>query len=323
MKPMLFLLLMSALPLQAQFTYAPVNVPGALYTVARGINNNGLVVGMYGVMSCTNYDRNVPNCPTKGFKLVNGSYIKLMVPGSYTTAIMGVNDLGDLVGFYSQLVNGCAVPVYHGFIWYHTNVVKTIDAPGTDFCGTDSGITVATGINKAGTVVGGIWSFGPSGTFAQSGWVWVNGTFQPMNPQAPGSAAPCCWSVNGISNSGIISGQVFQSDFNMAWLKEAADEDFYEYFTAPANGGDTYGTGVDSATDVIGFASQAGGFFAKHIELNEGTNDAVEVHPGFLPVKYPGAQFTIPFGINDSRYLAGTYYDPNGGQHGFIAKPNF
>ena len=144
-----------------------------------------------------------------------------------------------------------------------------------------------------------------------------------MNPQAPGSAAPCCWSVNGISNNGIISGQVFQADFNMAWLKKATDEDFYEYFQAPATGSDSFGTGVNSATDVIGYATSFGGFFAKHIELNEGTNDAVEVHPGFLPVNFPNAQFTIPFGINDSHYLAGTYFDSNGGQHGFIAKPNF
>ena len=55
-----------------QFTFAPINVPGAVATVARGINNSGEVAGFYQTVACSNYDRNVPSCATKGFKLVNG-----------------------------------------------------------------------------------------------------------------------------------------------------------------------------------------------------------------------------------------------------------
>jgi uncharacterized membrane protein len=125
------------------FTYAPINVPGAAATEARGINNNGEIVGFYKTAACVDYDVKVPSCPTKGFKYVNGSFIKLMVPSSVSTAIMGVNDLGDLVGFYTK-TDGTK----HGFIWYHTNGVRTIDDPGA------SPTTVPFGINKAGTVVG-------------------------------------------------------------------------------------------------------------------------------------------------------------------------
>jgi len=130
-------------------------------------------VGFYKTTACADYDIKVPNCPTKGFKYVNGTYIKLMVPGSVTTAIMGVNDYGDLVGFYSKMVSGCSNPVFHGFIWYHQNVVKTIDYPGSDVCNTYpnnvSGSTVPFGINKAGTVVGGLWGVTPTGTFPNGG----------------------------------------------------------------------------------------------------------------------------------------------------------
>src|SRR5437016_2600722 len=88
-------------PLFAQFTFAPINVPGATSTEARGINNNGEIVGFYTIAACTEqYNLQVPTCPTHGFKLVNGAYIQLMVPPSFRTAIMGVNDYGDLVGFY-------------------------------------------------------------------------------------------------------------------------------------------------------------------------------------------------------------------------------
>lgn len=91
-------------------------------------------------------------------------------------------------------------------------------------------------------------------------------------------------------------------------------------FPSGNNGGDTFGTGVNSNTDIIGCGYQ--GWFAKHIELNEGTNDATEVQPKFIPVSYPGAYSTVPFGLNDSRLIVGTYSDSTG-QHGFLAKPNF
>ena len=59
----------SPLTLLAQtFTYAPINVPGAAATEARGINTSGEVVGFYKSASCTDHDVKVPNCPTHGFK---------------------------------------------------------------------------------------------------------------------------------------------------------------------------------------------------------------------------------------------------------------
>lgn len=296
------------------FTYAAINVPGATQTEARGINNNGEIVGFYKTSTCQDYDLKVPSCPTHGFKFVNGSYIKLMVPNSVSTAIMGVNDLGDLVGFYAK-----ADGSKHGFIWFHQNVVKTIDFPNAP----SGEVTVPFGINKAGTVVGGLWVIKPSfGTFAEGGWVWVNGTFSNMDPSDNNAAAPCCWSVNGIANSGVIAGQVFQADFNQAWFKAGTDEDFYMDVPAGNNGADTFGTGVNSGTDVVGYDSKRG-WFAKQIEANEGTNDATEKTPAFITVKFPNSGLTIPFGLNNVRDVVGTYADSTGKLHGFLAKPNF
>jgi uncharacterized membrane protein len=301
------LLLTLASTCSAQFTFAPIDVPGAVATVARGINNSGQVAGFYQTVACSNYDRNVPSCATKGFKLLNGAYVKLMVPNSTATAIMGVNDLGDLVGFYTK-----ADGTRHGFIWYHQNIVKTIDYPGLNA----PYFTVPMGIDKAGTVVGGVWSISSTGTFSSSGWVWVNGTFTAMNPGGT-SNGTCCQSVNGISNNGIIVGQVFLADFWQAWLKESTDNDFWEY-----QNGDSFAEALDTNTDVAGYSTIAGGWFAQHIEAGEGSGDS-EGTINFVVVNYPNSQLTIPFGMNDSRYLAGTYVDSSGKQHGFIAKPAF
>jgi hypothetical protein len=294
----------------AQFSYAPINVPGAVSTQARGINNNGEIVGFYQTTTCNDYYVNVvPTCPSKGFKYVNGSYVKLMVPGSVSTVINGVNDYGDLVGFYKK--SGGSI---HGFIWYHQNVVKTIDYPHPGWP------TIPLGINKAGTVVGAIW--GPGSQYPSYGWVWVNGKFSNMDPYEPDYPPPtaCCWSVNGISNNGIIVGQGFSHDWNKGWLKQGTDEDFFMNTPAGNNGADTFPTGVNSATDVVGYNWE--GWFAKHIELNEGTNDATEVSPTFIKIAFPGGSYTTPYAVNDKRAVVGAYTNSTG-THGFLAKANF
>ena len=296
----------------AQFSYAPINVPGAVVTVARGVNSSGEIVGFYMTATCQYFDiynATVTNCPTKGFKYVNGSYIKLMVPNSVSTIITGVNDYGDLVGYYKK-----SDGTYHGFIWYHQNVVKTIDYPGLK----PPYLTVPMGINKAGTVVGGIWSISSTGTFPYSGWVWVNGSFSNMNPTAPNAGSPCCWSVNGISNNGIIAGQVFQNDWNQAWLKQSSDEDFFMAIRPGSIGTDTFATAVNSATDMVGYGFE--GWFAPHIEANEGSGDFTEVKPTFIQVKYPNSTQTVPYGVNDLRAIVGAYTDSAGKTHGFFAK---
>ncbi len=296
----------------AQFSYAPINVPNAVATVARGINNNGEIVGYFKSTSCADYDIEVPNCTTHGFKYVNGSFVKLMVPNSVSTAILGVNDYGDLVGFYKK-----SDGTRHGFIWYHTNVVKTIDFPGTSFK------TIPFGINKAGRVVGGLWSMSSTGVFPQNGWVWLNGTFSKMDLSKAGAAAPCCWSVNGIANSGVISGQLFQSDFMMAWFKQSTDEDFFMNFPSGNTGGDTFGLGVNSKADVVGYSPGVGGWFAKTIEANEVSPESGEPKMSFVAVKFPNSQSTVPFGLNYARGVVGEYVDSSGKMHGFLAKASF
>ena len=146
---------------------------------------------------------------------MNGSYVKLMVPNSVSTAIMGVNDYGDLTGFYKKSDGS-----EHGFIWYHTNVVRTIDF--------QRNATVPWAINKAGIVVGGTFGTGPNGGFPGSGWVWANGTFSTMNPTLPGNpAGACCWAVTTISNTGVLAGLLFQSDYWQAWMKAGTDQGFF------------------------------------------------------------------------------------------------
>jgi hypothetical protein len=109
----------------AQFKFQIVDVPGATETQVRGVNSSREIVGYYKTTGCVEPSIQFPNCPVQGFKIVNGTLTTLMVPNSTSTAIMGVNDYGDLVGF-------CITSdgYTHGFLWLHDNSVTLLNAPG-------------------------------------------------------------------------------------------------------------------------------------------------------------------------------------------------
>jgi len=319
----IFLLL--ALPGFAQFNYTAVNIPGAVQTEVRGVNNSGEIVGLYQLAgaSCVPYapaNPQLPICNVKGFKIVNGVLTKLSVPGSLSTAIMGVNDLGDLVGFYTKTSDLCVIE-QHGFIWYHNNTIKSIDYPDmTGFCGTEAAWTVPMGINKAGTVVGAIWwplSGQPSG-----GFVYANGKFSVMDLGDSGYTGACytCSAVYGIANSGAIVGtgwRIFGSiPMWVGYMKAGTDEDF---FTNAQD--DTWATAVNDAIDIAGYGIYGNGYFAKHIELNERAGE--EITPQFIPVHYPNSVGTYPFAMNNQRAVVGAYMSSDGLMHGFAAAPTF
>ncbi len=101
-------------------------------TVVNAINNVGQLAG-----SCS-------NARTDGFILdrKSGVYTLLSYPGSDSTVVYGLNDLGHAVGQYSV---GSA---YHGFIW-RDNQYTNVDAPEVNglFLSLNS-------INTAGQAVG-------------------------------------------------------------------------------------------------------------------------------------------------------------------------
>ena len=122
--------------------------------------------------------------------------------------------------------------------------------------------------------------------------------------------------MNGVSNNNKVAGQVFYRDFWQAWFKSGNDLDAWTFLSS-----DTFGTAVNSAGDVVGYGSVSGGWFAQAVESGEGSGDK-EGNINFTAVSYPGAQSTQPYGMNDSRFLVGSYFDSSG-RHGFMAQPGF
>ena len=299
----LFCLLFSgtifAQSVSSPFQFAPIDYPGAAETFAYGVNSSGVVVGAYvkQPFSCTGTISS-STCPTKGFKYANGKYISLAIAGAVSTSVNGINDLGDVVGNYFVSGDNSS----HGFLWHRNNNVQLLDFSST-------GYLVPMGINNKLTVVG---------LFGDDGFTWSDGKFTLVQLMALGAAVT---RINGISNNGVMVVSFYDKENFKGFLKAGGDDDVFDNdkcqsFHSLDNG--TYG--INSATDIVGFALSCPiGYFAKHVELNEGPNDENEVAPSYIPVAYPGADSTQPYGVSDTRIVVGTY----NGEHGFIATPMF
>jgi len=88
-------------PAQAQYMYTRLDVPGANYTEAIGINNTGQIVGRYDDADGT---------PHGFLRDVDGSFTTLDVPGARFTFAIGINDAGQIVGLYLDAFG------VHGFL---------------------------------------------------------------------------------------------------------------------------------------------------------------------------------------------------------------
>jgi probable HAF family extracellular repeat protein len=99
-------------------TYAPVNFPGANFSVALGINPGGdHIVGSYNL--------NFPTGTALGFLYRGGSFTTIQIRGSTGTQAFGINDSGTIVGDY--FVSGSSNS--QGFLLKGTRFL-TINFPG-------------------------------------------------------------------------------------------------------------------------------------------------------------------------------------------------
>jgi uncharacterized membrane protein len=83
-------------------SFTTIEVPGAQSTFPFGINGTGQIVGWFGDtglgQQCT--DRNKK--PTHGFLESGGIFTTIDVPGATQTCAYGINDLGQIVGSFSD-----------------------------------------------------------------------------------------------------------------------------------------------------------------------------------------------------------------------------
>ena len=261
------------------FSYATIAYPGATFTQVNGINNNNVIVGYYLDSAGRSH----------GFVYRQGKFTAVNFPHASATQVLGINDLGDIVGMY-----GVPGPLnFHGFE-RHNGVFLTVDDPKAAFG------TMAFGISKSGTIVG---------TYDNAhGFVYANGAFKTLDaPQLPGETHDT--QLNGISNLGWISGQVFTKGIWRGFWLVGSDFDFLE----PAGKKDSQVTGSNGHGDIVGCHDAQSGFISFAVESGEGA-EASERFPAQENIA------SCASAVNYARVVVGNYFSVNR-PNGFMAVP--
>jgi probable HAF family extracellular repeat protein len=200
------------------------------------------------------------------------TYTKIMYPGSTWTEASGINDLGQVVGTYTD-TSGVA----HGFR-YKAGVYTTLDFPGMAH-------NYALGINDAGRVVGSFSAVMPRGPYHASllaDGVWTEYDF-PGN-ETDGRAINAAGDIAGIYNAGYGTP-------DHGFLKVGDSYISIDYPGAAL----TYVFGLNDSGVVSGTYRDAMGVL-KGFVYAAGT---------YTPVAYPTATETYIGGINNANALVG------------------
>jgi uncharacterized membrane protein len=240
--------------------------------VATDINGSGTVVGRCQVAGTWH-----------GFSYDDGGDVQTFdvdIPGATGTEAWGINERGDIVGFYTVATDS----LYHGFVRHSSSGVFEKIERGGAFN------TMPEDINDAGYVVGCVHNNG-----LMTGFVWKAGQFLSISPLNS--------MFTGINESGTSIGYDFvPPPVIHSFIVSGVDRVEFEY-TGSTN---TQAWGLNQAGDVVGYFAAGGakGFVRSH----DGTFSAFALQ---------GAGATRPLGINDAGTIVGAYV-AGGVTRGFV-----
>jgi probable HAF family extracellular repeat protein len=295
--------------------FAAIDVPGARFTAAKGINKAGQIVGIFGLFgqggqhgflrdingSFTTID--VPGMTFTephginsdghvagwfgdaagrghGFLFAGGGFTAINAPGALDTLIYGINDSGQMVGNVN-IFDGTKL-IIHGFL-LSGGIFTTFDVPGALE-------TYATGITNAGQIVG--WfrdATNHNGGFVRD----TSGNFKTFD--YPASLATV---VHGTNNAGQIVGMFWDAQGPHGFLAtptgDCTDQVVVNDFSAQT----TSGLQWLIARDTLSLATQSnphtryvstgphgpqpGIKFTADVSINDGPIPATEIHIRYI-----------------------------------------
>ena len=203
-----------------------------------GINDTGDVFGLY----------------DKGFFLKTGYGYKLLgeYPGADYTDYTGINDAGELIGYYTDS-NGYS----HGFIYDGSKFIQIDDPPPTDYsgCAIKPGCgTFFMGLNNNRQAVG----YYRNADGVSHGFIYNNedDTYTMLKHPDAGPDNPINVYVMGINNSGQTGGYFYGADgYANGFLYDGTRfiEIDHPDASAPDVGSGTFITGITNNSQAIGW----------------------------------------------------------------------
>ena len=212
--------------------------------------------------------------------------IPINVPGATNTFATGVNNAGQVVGFYLD-----AGYSRHGFL-LSGGLITTFDVPGAIR-------TYPTGINDSGQIVGS-WS---------DGSVWwdrgflrsVGGAFSTLDePSATTGTYP-----SGINNAGQIVGEYYIQGFPHGFLLSGST---FTNFDPQGVNGPGFFNGINNNGVILA------------LSLNYPSSDYFLLSGGtYSTISNTNASYSYAIGLNNLNQTVGQYTDKNNNtQYGFL-----
>jgi len=205
-------------------------------------------------------------------------------PGARVTeGVFGINSQGQMVGAYVDFASS-----EHGFL-DDNGVFTTIDYPGVTH-------TQAVGINDSGQIVGTYYDVdGHTHGFFLDGQ-----TFSTIEPPHTISS-----NLGKINNSGQMVGTYVDDQFvtSHGYIYDLYTGKFKTFNAPKSTSG--FGNGINNLDDVVGQSSFNFGFWRS-------ADGAYQI------LAYPGASYTAPIAVNDSRLIVGFELSQKGRSRAFV-----
>src|SRR6266850_174359 len=239
-----------------------IRVPGLTINTANDINNHGQIVGQ-----CTD-----ANGVVHGFVYNDGVLCQVDYPGGRNTNVIGINNLGQMVGMFGTLTGT------FGFV-YDRGTFGQLAFPGA------GNLTIANGINDRGEIVGVFQDTSGVG----HGFLYKAAQYQPL--QVPGAKET---TVEAINASGQIVGNYpdTKGTHGFVYLENAG------VFFMPV---DCPNTKVTALRAINNEGQIAGGC----IDPAGNEHPFLYIAGGLSPMLIPGAVSVSVNGINDHGKMVG------------------
>lgn len=291
------------------YTYTQTNIdcPGAISTIPTAINdmNNGAFIsgpGQTGTVIGT-YQASLTS-PYYGYQNTGGTCTNISVFGSTNTQPWGINNLGQIVGFFED-----SNAANHGFLLSPGKSPVQIDYPA-------GGQTYLYGINDAGQIVGYAYS---AGTFGYQTFMYYGGQFYPLGVSGGGNFDYTLgFGINGDATlTGTYYFQPYKDDFELSAVPSLSGNTITWSGTVtdltPGGIANTIAKGINANGELAGFyQSSACG--------NTAFQCGFEWSGGFLlDVLQYGSDANVAEGLNDLAQIVGPYTDSiTGYSHGQV-----
>jgi probable HAF family extracellular repeat protein len=227
----------------------------------------------------------------QGFVYADGQFTSFSVPGANATVVTGITDTGLMAGYYSD-----DSFVFHSFIYDGQNYT-TIDYPGAT-----AGTTILAQINNAGTAVGNY----SSDDGLHHGFTYAGGVFTSVD--VPGATGTYAY---GINNGGDIAGGYSSNGGTTMHGFILADTKYH---------GLNFPKAPNTCIRAINDSRQFVGLINSLSDMSAGFS---YTGTSFQSMVYPGAYFTVSYGLDNSGDIVGYYIDKKTGSgHAFLQTPN-